>query len=282
MSALIVRRFIEGDIPSATSILDLAFGPSPWPTALRRNLLIQPEGLFLAERDGQALGVIGAVNYGPFAYIGLLGVHPSARRQGIARTLMNTVLQWLDDSGCPLSLLDASDDGAPLYVQLGFVDVGTSYLTICTEAAVATPLPNDVTRLEPHDLDALTAFDTAIFGADRRILLAHLTAIYPERTLVMRDQTGAISGYMIAQTRSLGPWVARTSEIAVRLLQAGLACGFTVPPRVFVSGENQDVLALVVAAGLKIDHPLRHMQRGQRPRPGNCSASYGLTSFALG
>ena len=66
-------------------------------------------------------GVSGAVVFGPFAYIGLVGVAPELHRRGIASALMRELLGWLERRECPVALLDASDDGAQLYPRLGFV-----------------------------------------------------------------------------------------------------------------------------------------------------------------
>jgi GNAT superfamily N-acetyltransferase len=43
------------------------------------------------------------------------------RRRGIAKALMNTVLQWSAAQGCDRVVLHASDAGRPLYRSLGFV-----------------------------------------------------------------------------------------------------------------------------------------------------------------
>jgi GNAT superfamily N-acetyltransferase len=282
MSHLTIHQFTSDDIPAASTILDLAFGPLTWPETLQRSLLLQPEGLLLAKRGGQTLGLIGGIDYGPFAYIGLLGVHPSVRRQGVARALMINLLAWLDECGCPLSLLDATPAGAPLYEQLGFVDVCTSAVVTCAQLPIPGPLPIGVERLAAPDLDTLVAFDAPIFGAERRTMLTHLSAASPERTLITRDESGAISGYLVAQTHILGPWIARTPAVAAQLIEAGLSCGFAAPPRVCVPGENPATIALLTDVGFVVQQELRHMQRGRRPRPGEGAALYGLTSFALG
>jgi GNAT superfamily N-acetyltransferase len=45
---------------------------------------------------------------------------PRWRRRGIARSLMNTVLQWSRVQGFDRVVLHASDTGRPLYASLGF------------------------------------------------------------------------------------------------------------------------------------------------------------------
>lgn len=46
---------------------------------------------------------------------------PAWRHQGIARTLMATLMQWATTQNFDRVLLHASDAGRPLYVSLGFV-----------------------------------------------------------------------------------------------------------------------------------------------------------------
>jgi len=47
-------------------------------------------------------------------------VHPEFRRQGIARAIMNELIEWCRGQGFDCVCLHASDQGRPLYEQLGF------------------------------------------------------------------------------------------------------------------------------------------------------------------
>jgi Acetyltransferase (GNAT) domain len=183
---------------------------------------------------------------------------------------------------CRARLLDATAAGAPLYAQLGFVDAGRAYLTAGPQPLAPAPLPISIFRLEPGSLAELAAFDAPIFGADRRAVLADLAAAYAGRLLVARDDAGAMSGYVVAQARTIGPWAARTPTIAERLLHAGLACGFATP-RVLIPAGNTQAISLLATAGIVVRQEVRHMRRGQTGAPpGDRTALYGLASFALG
>ena len=52
----------------------------------------------------------------------LLNVYtePEFRQRGIARRIMGTILAWLKEQGFPSASLHASDEGRPLYEDLGF------------------------------------------------------------------------------------------------------------------------------------------------------------------
>ena len=45
---------------------------------------------------------------------------PAHRRQGLARALMSSMVQWCRDQGLPAVALDASTDGRALYEEMGF------------------------------------------------------------------------------------------------------------------------------------------------------------------
>jgi GNAT superfamily N-acetyltransferase len=45
---------------------------------------------------------------------------PAHRRQGLARTLMGSMIQWCREQGLPAVSLDASADGRALYEEMGF------------------------------------------------------------------------------------------------------------------------------------------------------------------
>ena len=48
-------------------------------------------------------------------------VRPAYRRRGIARDLMQTLVDWCEaQGGIPTATLEASDQGRPLYESLGF------------------------------------------------------------------------------------------------------------------------------------------------------------------
>ncbi|MBN1287350.1 MAG: GNAT family N-acetyltransferase [Anaerolineae bacterium] len=57
---------------------------------------------------------------GRIAYIMNMFTHGDYRRQGVARKLMQTMLQWINEQGITKVALHASEDGETLYRMLGF------------------------------------------------------------------------------------------------------------------------------------------------------------------
>src|SRR6202035_3182818 len=56
-------------------------------------------------------------------------VRPESRRQGIARALMATALEWTRANGIDCVILHASDEGRALYEALGFESTNEMRLT---------------------------------------------------------------------------------------------------------------------------------------------------------
>ena len=88
-----IRVLTEVDLDAADAIMIPAYGvPRSRKRDLRRYLALQPDGWLLAQLDGQPAGLGGAIDYGPFAYIGLMAVLPSLQRRGIASAIMDRLL----------------------------------------------------------------------------------------------------------------------------------------------------------------------------------------------
>jgi GNAT superfamily N-acetyltransferase len=66
-------------------------------------------------------------------------VHRQHRRRGIARTIMKTLIQWSRSQGFDCVCLHASDDGRPLYQQLGFKPTNEMRLDLNLGITAAEP-----------------------------------------------------------------------------------------------------------------------------------------------
>jgi hypothetical protein len=183
-------------------------------------------------------------------------------------------------------LLDASDAGAPLYARLGFVEDHRA--RVYARALQEAP-GNDnhmaaqrVTPLAPDDLPALTAFDARHFGAPREAVLAACLERYAGRVFATHDKSDAITGYLVAQERQLGPWIATTHEAAEVLLTHALTLPFATSPGVLVPTLNHDAVRLLERSGFTSSRELRHMRHGGEPAWERRRHTYGLASFAIG
>jgi ribosomal protein S18 acetylase RimI-like enzyme len=284
--ALTIRHLTLADLDATDAVLMAAFaGARSRKLELVMYSALQPDGWLLAERDRMIVGVGGAVDYGPFAYVGLVGVHPSAQRQGIGLALMDRLLAWFDDRGCPVVLLDASDAGAPLYLRLGFVeDDQTAVYRREREGffSAAEAAGVEVRPFTLDDLPAVAAFDAPCFAADRGSVFAALLDRYPARSFVTRDASDAVTGYLIAQPTTLGPWSAAAPEAGAALLAHALALPFDAPPGVIVSALNRNAAALLERGGFELRGTRHHMRRGGEPMLHRRALIYGQASLAIG
>lgn len=277
-----IRVLTPADLDTADALLVAAYGGTSRRDRLASYLVLQPDGWFLALWDGRPAGVAGVTNYGPMAYIGLVGVDPAYQRRGIAMALMRHLLLWSAEHGNPVLQLDASPAGAPLYERLGFVDDGQTVSFMHEGRVLDPPHSERVVPLQAAEIPALVAFDTPIFGADRAAVFELLLAEAPERAFVARGGAGEISGYLFAQSATIGPWAARTAADAEVLLGAALRLSYNLGPFVLAPSTNPNTNRLLQRYGFSSNRSLRHMRLGGSGSVGQRELLYGLASFAIG
>lgn len=279
--AIELRALTTADLDTADAIMMAAYGGASRKQRLRTYLKLQPDGWILAHWDGMPAGVAGATHYGPIAYIGLVAVHPTYQRRGIALAMMQHLLNWSVERGHPILQLDASSPGAPLYERLGFVDDEKTIGFMQDDCARRPPLSERVSQLQASDIPALVTFDTPIFGAQRAAVFEILLSEAPERAFVARD-AGQICGYLFAQPATIGPWAARTAGDAEALLGAALQLTFEAGPFVLAPNSNAEASNLLLRYGFSPNRSLRHMRLGGEGPIGQHALLYGLASFAIG
>jgi hypothetical protein len=247
---------------------------------LRAAHALQPENWFCAWRGGEVVGLVGGYDYGPFASIGMMAVHPAAQRQGVGHALMAHLLARL---GAPVALLDASGDGQRLYPRLGFVAEGeTLRLNLpARDEAQTSPVPS-VPPLAEQDLADVVAFDAPIFGAERPAVLRSFWRAAPERALLARGDDGRIAGFLFSNESHIGPWSALTPRAAEQLLSAALAMPWRVPPMLTCPADNRDAIALLGRTGFVVTERLLHMRHGGTSDPRQTVYLFGQASLTLG
>ncbi len=281
---VVLRRLTEADIEAADEILCSAFATTDSRVPeIARYLALPGVDVLLASMGERPVGMVGAIDYDRYSYIGMMAVHPAAQHRGVGSLLIGRLVARLDERQVPMVLLDASEAGAPLYRKLGFGECDRSVTLTGPARTDTTPLPSGVRVVQPDDVPALADFDSPRFGADRSHVLRRLISEFPGRALCLADASGRISGYVIAQHRRLAPWMASSPGDAAVLLEAALSLPFTAPPRVIVPEMNAEALTLLQQNGFQVVDPAhRHMRRGGAALPGRRIEIYGQASFALG
>jgi ribosomal-protein-alanine N-acetyltransferase len=101
---------------------------APWSEASFRNELDSPQSIFLvALMGGKPVGYGGAWILADEAHITTLAVHPDHRREGLARRLMDAILEEAvkRDAVCSTLEVRAGNTGAiQLYEAMGYVQAG--------------------------------------------------------------------------------------------------------------------------------------------------------------
>ena len=129
---------------AALAEIEKACFHAPWSESMLREEL--GKGIFLvAERDGQAVGYVGCQTVLDEGYITNVAVSPDARRQGIARTLIEKLTAEARAAGLAFVTLEVRVSNAPaiaLYEGAGFVRVGVrkNFYAAPTEDAVLMTL----------------------------------------------------------------------------------------------------------------------------------------------
>lgn len=276
--------FTEAELDATDEVAMAAYNVSQSRKAtLRSYLTFQSAGSFVAKENGAVVGFGGVLDYGPFAYVGLMSVSPTVQKRGVGQLLMERLLAWLEARGCPTVLLDATPVGESVYRRNGFLEDDRTVVWQQNEhILLPRHLPPGVSRLTEAEIPALIQFDAPHFGADRGEVLSAYCTRYPNRVLVIHAAGERISGYVIAQSHVIGPLVAQTEEDAERLLVHALALSFESKPNVFVSAYHTDASHLLTRYGFVQQRTLSHMWAGKHIVRNRHTTLYGQASLGFG
>jgi ribosomal-protein-alanine N-acetyltransferase len=127
-----VRSFVTEDAP-AVAMLEALCNPLPWhledllPFADPEPSSFVRLGLVAQDEGGRVLGYLLTSSVAGQAEILVLGVHPDARRQGLARALLRGLfarLQTLEADSIFLEVRAGNQGAITLYKSLGFSEAG--------------------------------------------------------------------------------------------------------------------------------------------------------------
>ncbi len=193
------------------------------------RLMIEP-GLSrgLTTPEGRMVASVLALPFGDrFAWIAMMLVAGNYQRAGAASHLMRWIVSTLRARDLTPGL-DATPQGRPVYLRLGFKQVYTMtrLLADAGQLAPAAPKPVPVRPMQAADLRAAALYDRPIFGADRSYVLANLFNRLPEAAFVAEDGARLV-GYVLGRDgrmrSQIGPLVADRLEIARGLAGRALA-----------------------------------------------------------
>src|SRR5690606_10676426 len=121
LSSIKIRLMTLNDLPLGRHLTAQA-GWNQLDEDWRRTLALSPQGCFVAELDGRAIGTTTTCCFGDVGWIAMVLVDEAARGRGVARQLMQRAIEHLETCGMRSIRLDATALGRPVYLKLGFVD----------------------------------------------------------------------------------------------------------------------------------------------------------------
>jgi GNAT superfamily N-acetyltransferase len=231
----------------------------------RRFLDLEPDGCFVAELDGAAVGTTVTCVFGPVAWVAMVLVDAAVRGRGVGTALMRHALDYLDARGVRTVRLDATPLGQPIYEKLGFA----ADFTLARYAGVLPPAPAAPGEVEPVAAVGLASLLRLDADVTRTTRVEALMRIYAENEASFRvvrrgDEVIAFLGSRPgAKATQVGPWAA-TDEPAARLLLND-ACARLAAQSVFIDVPlpNAAAIAAVGSTGLTPQRQLLRMTRGE-------------------
>ncbi|MFD9072458.1 GNAT family N-acetyltransferase [Streptomyces lasiicapitis] len=240
-----------------------------------------PDGFFVGRVDGEPVSAISVVNYGAaYAFLGFYLVRPDQRGRGHGLTTWKTALAHAGDRVVGLDGVPAQQDN---YRRSGF-ERAHGNLRYVGPVGAPGPVPAHIKPVAEVDRDALTAYDSACYPADRpRFLDAWLTA--PGHRALASVVDGRVTGYGVLRpgrdAPRVGPLFADTRADAEALLDALAAESGGAAVAMDVPETNTEAVALAEARGMKPTFDTARMYTGP-VREFARERVFGVTTLELG
>lgn len=267
-----LRPLRVSDLAQASEISSLA----GWNQTLedwRMLLELAPDGCLVVEADGRVAATATLVCYGTrLAWVGMVLTTPEYQRRGFARRLVAALLARADALGIESVMLDATEQGAPLYEALGFraVQAVERWSRVGVDAAEM------VTSSSPS-IGAWWSGDADVFGADRS---------QPLQVLAGRGcLTLGAGGYLLSRagrvSRYLGPCVAESGDVAGAMIERCLGSEAASSWMWDLLPRNREATRLAATLGFSPARRLVRMVRGREVQE-RTDQIFAIAGFELG
>lgn len=195
-----------------------------------RFMLGAGRGFGCMGRDGQWQASALILPLGQkLAWISMVLVTKERRRGGLGTGLLKRCIDEVISAGA-VAGLDATEQGRPIYLPLGFRDlyrISRWHFDHVKDTAVPPPAGVRLSPVGPAHLPKLALYDRPLSGMERPAILAHLALRQPGRAWIAEDAAGKIVGFVLGRegrvATSLGPVVADSEAIALPLLARAAA-----------------------------------------------------------
>ncbi|WP_030681563.1 GNAT family N-acetyltransferase [Streptomyces sp. NRRL B-1347] len=240
-----------------------------------------PEGFLIGRVDGEPVSAISVVNYGAsYAFLGFYLVRPDARGRGHGIATWRAALAHAGDRTVGLDGVPAQQDN---YRRSGF-EHRHDTMRYVGPAAPSGPVPAHVRPAAEVGHEALLAYDSACYPADRpRFLAAWLST--PGHRAFASVVDGRVTGYGVLRPARdgarVGPLFADTRADADALLDALTAGLDGAGVAIDVPESNAAAVALVAARGMEPTFATARMYTGP-VRAFAQDRVFGVTTLELG
>ena len=233
-----------------------------------------PEGFFVAERNGRIVAAISVVNHSAeHAFLGLYLCLPDYRGQGIGHALWRQAIAHAGDRTVGL-------DGVPAqqanYARRGFVATGATLRHLCR------PSGGEVLReAGPQDVSDCIARDAAITGHSRPAFAAAWFARTSTRQTLLDDADGQVTIRLCREGAKIGPLYAASADQAAALVAGAARHVGMAEVHVDLPETTPEAARLAnLLHGVETFRTAR-MYRGTPPRP-DTARQFGIATMELG
>lgn len=225
---------------------------------------LAPQGCFVADVNGQAVGTTTTCIFDTVGWIAMVLVDSAHRHQGIGTRLVEYDISHLEQSGVSSIRLDATPLGRPIYERLGFV--AQFDLLRWQGVAGSDATHESIVQITPDRFDAVCELDHSATTVNRRELLMRLVEERPEMA-AMVVQEGGVAGYAMVRPGSramqVGPAMARTAEAGGALVHWAFSRCTGREAFVDIPVDNVSATAWAESKGLSQQRVLTRMCKGR-------------------
>lgn len=271
------RDFTSADLPNGLALsqaLGWSHGAHDWRLMARLG-----DGV-AAELDGRLVGTGFLWTFDGVSTLGMMLVAPDMQRRGIGKQIMARLLHR---AGGNIVTLIATEQGRPLYEQLGFSRIGENWLHMGEVRRSAVRHSASVLPGQGRSLEDIVRLDQEAAGHSRRALLELLEA-EARRCDLVRGETTVGFAYLRPSGlgHTVGPVVAPDADGA-RALIASCVHGVDGMVRVDIAQDHEAMEAWLTQIGLPLCSRSPRMRRGDGPATGGRDVHvFALTNQALG
>ncbi len=206
-----IRPMITDDIDFALD-LTTTEGWSDIRSDFSSLISYKPAAAFVLEEQDRSIGMISAVSYGRFGFIGSLIVSQSMRGRGAGEYLLKFAIGHLKGNGASSMMLDAVPEAMALYSKNGFHPVCKS---LRLSGLIHGQPSKDTRQITDDDLPTVFEMDRVAFGGDRSHFLQNRFMQNPELCVCL-EKHGKITTFAMGSQRMghvrVAPWIVRQED----------------------------------------------------------------------